>query len=137
MGALTFVVIVLVSSVVMIVAIVTAIIIVVVIAIAITIATIIIVAIARAIIIPFWIVPTILPKMGSLMSNVWVIRPWSALAIVLIVIVIIVSIVAGLLRFFLVINIEKLGHSINGFSGKFLSNFLESLSPWLWHCVKE
>ncbi len=139
---------VLISSVVMIVAIVIAIIIVAVIAIAITIATIIIiVVIARAIIIPFWIVPTILPKMGSLMSNTWVIRPGSALAIVLIVILIviliIVSIVVGLLRFFLIINIKnwdivsKLGHSINGFSGKFLANFLESLPPWLWHCIKE
>ena len=130
MSTLTFVVVVLISSVMMIVAIVTAIIIVVVIAIAITIATIIIVAITRTIIISFWIVPTILPKMGSLMSNTWVIRPGSALTIVvLIAIVIIISIVAGLLRFFLVINIEKLGHSINGFGGKILSNFLEPLSP--------
>ena len=130
---------VLISSVVMIVAIVIVIIIVAVIAIAITIATIviIIVAIARAIIIPLWIVSTLLPKMGCLVSDTRIIWPWSALAIVLIVIVIIVLIVAGLLRFFLIINIKKLGHSINGFSGKFLSNFLESLSPWLWHCVKE
>ncbi len=129
MSTLAFVVVVLISSVT--VAIVTAIIIVVVvIAIAITIATIIVVAITRTIIVSFWIVPTLLPKMGSLMSNTWVIRPGSALTIVvLIAIVIIVSIVAGLLRFFLVINIEKLGHSINGFGGKFLSNFLEPLSP--------
>ena len=89
-----------------------------------------------AIVLAILVIKTFLPRMGTIVTRARVVGLRIAvvtviLAIVIIVVIIVpISIVALIFSwFFLEIDIKKLGHRVQGFSGKLLAHFLEAFPP--------